>query len=100
VFAAGVLRKMLGPKEEIEAEDWRKLQNEELHCLSFSPNIILFFQMKKNEIGWECSTCGREERCIQGLVGKPEGKAALVRPRCRWMDNTKNDLKRNSIGWR
>ena len=33
------------------------------------------------------STYGREERCIQGLVGKPEGKRPLGRPRRRWDDN-------------
>jgi hypothetical protein len=44
VFATGVLRKILGLKEEKETEDWRKLQYEELHCLSFSPNIIRFFK--------------------------------------------------------
>jgi hypothetical protein len=56
--------------------------------------------MKKNEMRCECGTCGGEERCIQGLVEKYEGKAALVRPRCRWVDNTRIDLERNSIGWR
>jgi hypothetical protein len=32
------------------------------------------------------------------LVGKPEGKRLLGRPRCRWMDNIKMDLKRDRIG--
>jgi hypothetical protein len=31
------------------------------------------------------------------LVGKPQGKRPLVRPRCRWVDNIKMDLRR--IGW-
>jgi hypothetical protein len=34
------------------------------------------------------------------VVGKPEGKPPLVRPVCGWVDNTRNDLKINSIGWR
>jgi hypothetical protein len=31
------------------------------------------------------------------LIGKPEGKRPLVRPRCRWENNIKMDIKR--IGW-
>jgi hypothetical protein len=31
------------------------------------------------------------------LVGKPEGKRPLGRPRCRWVDNIKKDLR--EIGW-
>ena len=34
------------------------------------------------------------------VVGKSDEKIPLVRPTCGWMDNTRNDLKRNSIGWR
>ena len=36
---------------------------------------------------------GEEERCIQGLVGQPEGKKPLGRPRRRWEDNIKTDLQ-------
>jgi hypothetical protein len=31
------------------------------------------------------------------LVGKPEGKRPLGRPRCRWEDNIKMELR--EIGW-
>ena len=41
---------------------------------------------------------GREERCIQGLVGKPEGKRPLGRPRHRWEDNIKMDLQEVECG--
>jgi hypothetical protein len=43
-----------------------------------------------------CSTHGGEERCIQVLVGKPEGKEPLGRPRSNWKDNIK---KRSSRSW-
>jgi hypothetical protein len=33
-----------------------------------------------------------KEKCIQGLVEKPEGKRPLGRPTCRWNDNIKMDL--------
>jgi hypothetical protein len=46
-----------------------------------------------NEMGGACSTYVGEERCIQVLVVKPEGKIPLGRPRCRWEDNIKMDLQ-------
>jgi hypothetical protein len=41
---------------------------------------------------------GGEERCIQGFVGKPEGKRPLGRPRRRWEDNIKTDLQEVGCG--
>ena len=45
-----------------------------------------------------CSTCVREERCIQGFGGEPEGKRPLVRPRRMWEDNIKMDLREVGCG--
>jgi hypothetical protein len=45
--------------------------------------------MEKNETVGACSTYGGEGRCVQGLVGKPEGKSPLRRHRRRWEDNIK-----------
>jgi hypothetical protein len=42
-----------------------------------------------NEMGGACGTCGREDRYIQDLVGKPEEKRPLGKPRRRWEDNIK-----------
>ena len=53
--------------------------------------------MLSREMGGARSTYGGEERCIKVLVGKPEGKRQLVRPRHRWEDNTKIDLQ--EVGW-
>jgi hypothetical protein len=47
--------------------------------------------------GRECSTNGGEDKCIEDIVVKPEGKKPLGRPRCRWVDNIKIDLR--EIGW-
>ena len=44
-------------------------------------------------MGGACSTYGGGERCIEGLVGKPEGKIPLGRPRRRWEDTIKIDLQ-------
>jgi transposase len=45
-----------------------------------------------------CSRYGGEERCVQVLVGKPEGKRPLGRPGRRWEDNIKIGLR--EVGWR
>jgi len=44
-------------------------------------------------VGGECSTYGGEDRCIRVLVGKPEGKGPLGRPRRKWDDNIKKGLQ-------
>jgi hypothetical protein len=44
-----------------------------------------------------CSTNGEKRNEYKTLVGKPEGKRPLGRPRRRWMDNIKMDLR--EIGW-
>jgi len=48
-------------------------------------------------MGGTCRTYGREERCIQGFVVKPEERRTLGRPRRRWEDNIKMDLQ--EVGW-
>jgi hypothetical protein len=44
-----------------------------------------------------CSTNGEKRNAYRILVGKPEGKRSLGRPRRRWMNNIKLDLR--EIGW-
>jgi hypothetical protein len=55
-------------------------------------------KIKKNGMGGTCSTCGRDERCIQVLVGKPEGKISLGRSRHKWEDNINMDLREVGCG--
>jgi hypothetical protein len=44
-------------------------------------------------MGRACSTKGEKRNAYRILVGKPEGKRPLGRPRCRWVDNIKIDLR-------
>jgi hypothetical protein len=44
-----------------------------------------------------CSADGEEERCIQVLMRKPEGKGPFEKPRHRWVNNIKMDLQ--DVGW-
>jgi hypothetical protein len=53
--------------------------------------------MKEHKRGGACSTLGKDEKCIQYLVGKPEGKRPLGRPRRRRDDIIQTDF--NEIGW-
>jgi hypothetical protein len=48
-------------------------------------------------MGRLCSTNGEKRNTYRTLVGKPEGKRPLVRPRRRWVDNIKMDFR--EIGW-
>jgi len=49
-------------------------------------------------MGGACSACEEEQRRIQGFGGKPEGRGPLERPRRRWEDNIKVDLKDVGFG--
>jgi hypothetical protein len=44
-------------------------------------------------VGGACGTRGRGEKSVQGLVGKPEGRRPLGRPRRRWEDVVRMDLR-------
>jgi hypothetical protein len=52
----------------------------------------------KNEMGWTCGTYGRQKRCPQGFVVKPDGKRPLARPRCRREENIKIDYLKKRDG--
>jgi hypothetical protein len=51
-------------------------------------------KIEKNKIGGGNSVCGEERGVYRVLVGKPEGKRLLERPRRRWKDNIKMDLQK------
>ena len=97
VFEKRVLRRILRPKRDGVAGKWRKLHNEELNG-SYSPNNIRV--MKSRRISWEgfVTHMGERRGAYRVLVGKPEGKRPLGRPRLRWENNIKMDLQ--GVGWK
>jgi hypothetical protein len=71
---------------------WRRLHNEELHNLYSSPSIIRIIKLRRMRWAGHVTRMGEKRNVYRLLVGKPEGKRPLGRPRCRWMDNIKMDL--------
>ena len=93
VFENRVLRRIFGPKWNEVTGKWRKLHNEELNDLYSSPNI--FRVIKSRRIRWAGHVARMRERrgVYRVLVGNPEGKRPIGRPRRRWVDNIKVDLQ-------
>jgi hypothetical protein len=85
----------LSPLENMTVTgEWKKLHNEELHNLYSSPDIIR--QIKSRQMRW-AGHVEEERKVYKVLVGKPEGKQSLGRPRRRWEDGIRMDLR--EIGW-
>ena len=81
-----VLRRVFGPKWDEVTGDWRKLNNEELNDLCSSPNIVRVIKSRRVRWAGHVAHMG-ERRCVyRVLVGKPDGKRPLGRPRRRWED--------------
>jgi hypothetical protein len=82
------------PKSDEVTREWRKLHNKKLNDLYSSPNIVLV--MKSRGMKW--ARMGDRRGVFRVLVGKPEGKRSLGRPRHRWEDNIKMGLQQVGSG--
>jgi hypothetical protein len=93
VFENRVLRRILGRKRDEVTGEWRKLHNRELHNLYSSPGIIR--QIKSRRMRWagHVARMGEGRNVYGVLVGNPEGKRRLERPRRRWEDGIKMNLR-------
>jgi hypothetical protein len=96
VFENRVLRKIFGPKRE-EDGSWRKLHNDELHGLCSSPNIVRVIKSRRMRWAGHVARMGEGRGVYTILVRRPEGKRPLGRPRRRWEDNIKMDLREMGI---
>jgi hypothetical protein len=96
VFENRVLRRIFGPKRDEVTGDWGKLHNEEFHNLYSSPNIIRMVKSKRMRRAGHVARMG-EKRNAYRILGKPERRRPLGRPRRRWVDNIKIYLRK--IGW-
>jgi hypothetical protein len=98
VFENRVLIRIFGPKRDEVTAQWRKLHNEELHNLYSSPDIIR--QVKSRRMRWagHVARMGEERKVYKVLAGKPEGKRPLGRPRRKWEDGIRMDLREIGLG--
>ena len=93
VFENRVLRRIFGPKRDGVTGEWRKLHNEELNDLYSSFNIVRVIKLRRMRRAGHIARV-EERKCVHKvLVGKPEGKRPLGRPRRRWDDNIKMDFQ-------
>jgi hypothetical protein len=97
VFEHRVLRRIYGPKRDEETGQWRKLHNGELHNLWPSPDIIRQIKSKRMRWAWYVAREEEGRNLNRVLVGKPERKRPPERPRRRWEDGIKMNLR--EIGW-
>jgi hypothetical protein len=96
------LRRIFGPKRDGVTEWWRKLHNKELHNLYSSPSIIRIIKSRRMRWAGHVVRMGEKRNVCMLLVGKPEGKRPLGRPRRRWIDNIKMDILEiglNVVDW-
>jgi hypothetical protein len=78
------LRRIFGPKRDEVTGEWRKLHNEELRDLHSSPSIIGIIKSRRIRWAGHVARMGEKRSVYMLLVGKPEGKRPLGRPRHRW----------------
>jgi hypothetical protein len=72
---------------------WRKLHNDELQSLYSSLNIVRVIKSRRMRWAGHVACMGEGRGVYRVLVGRPKGKRPLGRPRHRWEDNIKMDLR-------
>ena len=95
VFENRVLRRIFGPRSDEVTGEWRRLHNEELNDLY--SNIMRVIKSRMRWAG-HVARMGEERGVYRVLVGNPEGRRPLGRPRHRWVDNIRMDLQEVECG--
>ena len=93
MFENRVLRRVFGPKRDEVTGEWKKVHNEELNDLHSPLNIVQLVKLRRMRWAGHVGRMGEDRGVHRVLVGKPEGKRPLGRPRRRWEDNIKMDLQ-------
>jgi hypothetical protein len=92
-----VLRRTFRPKRDEVTGEWRKLHNEEFRDFYSFPRIIRIIKSRRMRWAGNVARIGEKRNAYRLLVGTPEGKKPLGRPRSSWVDNIRMDL--GEIGW-
>jgi len=99
VFENIVLSRIFGPRREEVTGEWRRLQNEELNDLYSLPNILRVIKSRRMRWAGHVARMGEERGVYRVLVGKPEERRPLGRPRRRCVDNIRLDLQEVGCGY-
>jgi len=75
------------------------LHNEELNDLYSSPNIVRVIKSRRMRWAGHVARMGEGRGAYRVLVGNPEGRRPLRRPRRRWVDNIRMDLQEVGCGY-
>jgi hypothetical protein len=86
------ISRIFGPKRDGVTGGRKKLHNDELHNSYCSPRIIKNIKPRRMKWAGHVARMGEKRNVYMLLVGKPEGKRPLGRPKHRWIDNIKTDL--------
>ena len=93
------MRKIFGTRRDEVTGEWRRLHKEELNDLYSSPNIVRVIKSRRMRWTGHVARMGEEMGLYRVFLGKPEGKRPLGRPRYRWVDNIRTDLKEVGCGY-
>ena len=88
-----------GPKSDEVPGEWSRLHNEELNDLYSSPNTVRVIKSRRMRWAGHVARMGEETGVYRVLLGKPEGRRPLGRPRHRWVDNIRMDLQEVGCGY-
>jgi hypothetical protein len=97
VFENRVLGMIFGLRTDEVTGEWRKLLNEKLHDLYSLPSIIRIMKSRRMRWAGHVAQMWEKRNAYRLLVGKPEGRRPLGRPRRTWLDNIRMDLV--VVGW-
>jgi len=99
VFDNMVLRRIFGPRRDEVTGEWRRLHNEELNDLDSSPNNVRVIKSRRMRWAGQVARIVVERGVYRILVGRPEGRRQLGRPRRRWVDDIRTDLQEMGCGY-
>jgi hypothetical protein len=93
MFGNMVLRRIFGSRRDEVTRERRKLHNEELNNLHFSPNCIRAIKYRRKRWAGHVASMGERRGVYKVLVGKLDGKRPFGRPSLIWEDNIKMNLQ-------
>jgi hypothetical protein len=90
---------IFAPERDEMTGEWGKLHNEELRDLYSSPSIVRIIKSRRMRWAGHVARMGQKTNAYMLLVGKPEGKRPLGRPRRRWVDNIRILERWDGVMW-